>query len=82
MRVCSESRPAQRRKKYSVRQPAIPQPSPARRSSTRAVRFGNEGGAISIGQNKDLQQLIFKSIPARKSTQSVLLRFWQNSRAA
>lgn len=75
MRVCSDKRPPKRRTKYSPRQQTIPQTSALPRIITRAIRFGHEAGEISIGKDTGLQDKpIFKPIPARKSTQSVLSR--------
>ena len=74
MRVCSESRPPKRRTKYSARQQTIPQTRPKPRTITRIVRFGNEAGRISIGNDTTAAKATFKPIPARKSTRSVLER--------
>lgn len=50
MRVFSDSLPPKRRNRYSDRQPVIPQDRPQPRTMTRASRFGNEAGAISMGK--------------------------------
>src|SRR5690242_17177977 len=74
MRVCSDRRPPRRRTKYSARQQTIPQTSALPRIITRAIRFGNAAGRISIGKATTAAKATFKPIPARKSTRSVLER--------
>src|SRR5215831_17362439 len=73
MRVCSESRPPKRRTKYSPRQPMIPQSSPLPRRITRAIRFGNEAGRVSMrqlhrgGGQGNIQAYSRKKVHAKRS---------------
>src|SRR5260221_13149155 len=74
-RFCSESFPPARGNIYSARQQMIPQSKPPPRTITRAIRFGNEAGAISIDKISWLASKPYSSLfPQESPRRGVLIK--------
>jgi len=74
MRVCCCNLPPKRRNMYSARQPKMPQNNPQPRTITRAIRFGDAGGAISIDKKMLACRQPTSQLYSRKKVQE--LAFW------